>query len=195
MGILLVGDDEQLHVGAASRLLHEKLEAMFPRPLAQTATELAIRERRVLHIPDALAESGVPEGMRRIAQLMEAGTYAEIMAPMLWEDRGVGSIYVTRAGRSGAQSIAFSEKEMALLKTIADQAVIAIQNARLFHEIQDKSRALEIANQHKSEFLASQHVARAAHAAERDHRLLGSADRADVRRAQCQAGRLPEGHP
>ena len=43
----------------------------------------------------------------------------------------------------------------ALLKTFADQAVIAIQNARLFGEIEDKSRQLEIANKHKSEFLAN----------------------------------------
>ncbi len=49
----------------------------------------------------------------------------------------------------------FSEKDIALLKTFADQAVIAIQNARLFREIQDKSRQLEVANKHKSEFLAN----------------------------------------
>jgi signal transduction histidine kinase len=49
----------------------------------------------------------------------------------------------------------FSEKEIALLKTFADQAVIAIQNARLFREIQDKSAQLEVANKHKSEFLAN----------------------------------------
>ena len=49
----------------------------------------------------------------------------------------------------------FSEKEIALLKTFADQAVIAIQNAKLFHEIQEKSHQLEIANQHKSAFLAN----------------------------------------
>jgi signal transduction histidine kinase len=49
----------------------------------------------------------------------------------------------------------FSEKEIALLRTFADQAVIAIQNARLVGEIQHKSRELEVANKHKSAFLAS----------------------------------------
>jgi signal transduction histidine kinase len=49
----------------------------------------------------------------------------------------------------------YSDKDIALLRTFADQAVIAIQNARLFREIQDKSRELEVANKHKSAFLAS----------------------------------------
>jgi signal transduction histidine kinase len=49
----------------------------------------------------------------------------------------------------------FTDKEIGLLKTFADQAAIAIQNARLFHEIEDKSRQLEAANRHKSEFLAN----------------------------------------
>jgi signal transduction histidine kinase len=69
---------------------------------------------------------------------------------MLWEGRGMGAIFV---GRDHVSS--FSEKEIALLKTFADQAVIAVQNARLFREIHDKSRQLEVANRHKSEFLAN----------------------------------------
>jgi signal transduction histidine kinase len=75
---------------------------------------------------------------------------AAIYAPMLWEGKGLGVIWVARDYVGP-----FSDKDIALLKTFADQAVIAIQNARLFREIQDKSRQLETANQHKSEFLAN----------------------------------------
>jgi signal transduction histidine kinase len=69
---------------------------------------------------------------------------------MLWEGRGIGAIFV---GRDYVGP--FSDKDIALLKTFADQAVIAIQNARLFREIREKSAQLEVANRHKSEFLAN----------------------------------------
>jgi signal transduction histidine kinase len=49
----------------------------------------------------------------------------------------------------------FTEKQIALMETFADQAVIAIENVRLFDEIQDKSRQLEVASQYKSQFLAN----------------------------------------
>jgi signal transduction histidine kinase len=75
---------------------------------------------------------------------------AAIGAPMIWKGEGIGAVWVARD-----QAGAFSDKEIALLKTFADQAVIAIQNARLFREIEDKSRQLEIANKHKSDFLAN----------------------------------------
>jgi signal transduction histidine kinase len=62
----------------------------------------------------------------------------------------MGTIFV---GRDHLSS--FSEKEIALLKTFADQAAIAIENVRLFNEIQEKNRQLEVASRHKSEFLAN----------------------------------------
>jgi signal transduction histidine kinase len=61
-----------------------------------------------------------------------------------------GALSVGRRPRGG-----FTEREVELLRTFADQAVIAMENVRLFKEIQDKSRQLEIANKHKSDFLAN----------------------------------------
>src|SRR5205085_201301 len=78
------------------------------------------------------------------------GFKAIIFAPMVFEGRGIGAIWVARKAAG-----AFGDKQISLLRTFADQAVIAIQNARLFREIQDKSAQLEIANKHKSEFLAN----------------------------------------
>ena len=69
---------------------------------------------------------------------------------MLLEGKPIGAITVT-----GAQAGAFAQRQIELLQTFADQAVIAIENVRLFREIQEKSAQLEIANQHKSEFLAN----------------------------------------
>ncbi|HEY9064857.1 MAG TPA: ATP-binding protein, partial [Burkholderiaceae bacterium] len=126
----------------------ETLRKHLPRPLEQTAAGLAIREQRVLHYPDVEGGADVPELLRQVAR--EAGNFSIIMAPMVWKERGIGTINVVRRPPA-----AFSDKEMSLLKTFADQAVIAIQNARLFHEIQDKSLQLEQANKHKSEFLAN----------------------------------------
>ncbi|MCE9658724.1 MAG: GAF domain-containing protein [Burkholderiales bacterium] len=120
----------------------------FPRPLRGSTTELAIRERRVVHFADVLADADVPAPLMRVAA--SNGNFSIAFAPMLWEGRGVGAIQVSRQ-----PPLAFSDKELTLLKTFADQAVIAIQNARLFNELEAKTQELERANKHKSEFLAN----------------------------------------
>jgi signal transduction histidine kinase len=148
VGIILVGEDGRIDIGAHSGSGAAELRRVFPMPLQGTSTALAIAERNVMHWPDVVGGAGVPESVVRAAKL--SGTRSLLMAPMLWEGRGVGSIYVGRTAPGH-----FSEKEMGLLKTFADQAAIAVQNARLFREIQDKGRQLEIANQHKSDFLAN----------------------------------------
>jgi signal transduction histidine kinase len=78
------------------------------------------------------------------------GWRSGLFAPLVRDGAGLGCIGLLRARAGG-----FSDKEEALLKTFADQAVIAIQNARLFAELQEKTAQLEAANRHKSEFLAN----------------------------------------
>ena len=146
--LLQVDAGQRLQLAAQRNFPAELLASMFPRPLAESTTELALHERRVLHYPDALAAADLPAGTRRIVERM--GTRSMVVAPLLWEEQPIGSILVARHRLQP-----FSDDQIGLLKSFADQAVIAIQNARLFREIQDKSRQLEIANQHKSEFLAN----------------------------------------
>src|SRR5436189_4750128 len=84
-------------------------------------------------------------------QMLERfGFRASLAVPLLREDRIIGGLVVRR--KSAGQ---FGPEVIELLKTFATQSALAIQNARLFREIEDKSRQLEAASQHKSEFLAN----------------------------------------
>jgi signal transduction histidine kinase len=148
VGINVVGEDGQIHVAAFSGPARDALERVFPVPLGpESGSGAAILKREVLHYPD-IELADVPEVARRGSRA--AGNKAVIFAPILWEGKGIGAIHVGR-GYVGP----FSDKEIALLRHFADQTAIAIQNARLFHEIEEKSRQLEIANKHKSDFLAN----------------------------------------
>ena len=130
--ILLIGDDDRLHFGAHRGPARDSVRAQFPITLTeQGPTRTAVRERRVLHWPDVLHGPDVPAPVRGVAQASGAGNYSLAMVPMLWEGRGVGTLNVTRQPPRP-----FSAKELAMLKTFADQAVIAIHNARLFNETQ-----------------------------------------------------------
>jgi signal transduction histidine kinase len=148
VGLNLVREDGMLHIGAYQGAHREEFERIFPIPLIpESGSGLAILERRVVHYPDAERDE-VPERTRRGCKTI--GVKSVIFAPVLWEGRGLGAIFVGRDQRSS-----FSEKEIALLRTFANQAAIAIENARLIREIQEKSRQLEVASRHKSEFLAN----------------------------------------
>jgi signal transduction histidine kinase len=82
--------------------------------------------------------------------LARFGLRASLAVPLLREDRIVGALVVRRKSTGE-----FRPEVVELMKTFATQSVLAIQNARLFREIEDKSRQIEAANRHKSEFLAN----------------------------------------
>jgi GAF domain-containing protein/CheY-like chemotaxis protein len=130
MAILLVDEAGQLDIGRYRGHSREIVAETLPAPVERAPSGRGIRERRVLHYPDALNGQGVPRGVRQVAQ--KSGNYSIAFAPMLWEDKGIGSMLVVRQPPRP-----FNDKELALLKTFADQAVIAIQNARLFNETQE----------------------------------------------------------
>ena len=147
--INLVDDEGMVHLAAYHGPGKEEMGKIFPFAVDErSSTGLSIARRAVLHYPDIEADATVPPIAR--AGWRAQGLRSLMVAPMLWEGKGVGAVFVGRE-----EPGAYTEKEIALLRTFADQAVIAIQNARLFREIADKSRQLEIANQHKSAFLAS----------------------------------------
>jgi signal transduction histidine kinase len=110
----------------------------------------AIVERRTIHIADVQDEYTLGNYPESRALQRTFGYRTVLSAPLLREGTAIGGIFMRRL-----EVRPFSEKQVELLKTFVDQAVIAIENVRLFKEIQEKSRQLEVANQHKSEFLAN----------------------------------------
>jgi GAF domain-containing protein/DNA-binding response OmpR family regulator len=148
LGIFLVGDDDQVHAAAWRGSALEAVARTFPMPIGETMTKRVIDERRVIQIPDTTDMPDAAPAVHRVIEL--TGHCSIVWAPMLWEGRGVGAITALRHPPKP-----FSEKEIALLNTFADQAVIAIQNARLFRQAQEARAAAETANEAKSSFLAT----------------------------------------
>jgi signal transduction histidine kinase len=111
----------------------------------ETAIGKAAAERTPIQIADVLAESSLVLDI-----IVRAGYRSVLIVPLLRPNQIVGALVVRR--KEPGQ---FSTGTVELLQTFADQSVLAIQNARLFREIEQKSRELEVASQHKSQFLAN----------------------------------------
>jgi signal transduction histidine kinase len=117
-------------------------------PKGQGMPGRAALRRQPVQLPD-IARAGEYESPMRAA-LVQAGYRAILTVPLLLEDQVIGALGVSRKTPGE-----FAPEIVRVLTTFATQSALAIQNARLFHEIADKSRQLEVASQHKSEFLAN----------------------------------------
>ena len=104
-----------------------------------------IMERKIVHIYDVLADPEYSFGGPKIG-----GGRTMLGVPLLRDGSPIGVINLQRKTVRP-----FTQRQIELVQTFADQAVIAIENVRLFDEIQEKSRQLEEASQHKSQFLAN----------------------------------------
>jgi len=130
VGITLATADGKIDLAAYHGRDYEKLKGVYPLPLSrESGSGAAILDAAVAHYPDIEAD-GVPPGV--VAGCRTVGMRAIIFAPMLFEGRGIGAIWV---GRMNAGM--FTQKQIALLRTFTDQAVIAIQNVRMFNETRE----------------------------------------------------------
>jgi signal transduction histidine kinase len=147
--LVFLYDGDLLRLVATHNFTPEVLDKLFQtypkRPDRSVLAGRAVLDGRIAHVPDLFVD---PEYSHELAL---AGNWrAALAVPMLRDGKPVGAISVGRA-----DAVPFSERQIQLLTTFADQAVIAIENVRLFDEIQEKSRQLSEASQHKSQFLAN----------------------------------------
>ena len=114
--------------------------------LGDSVVGQAAMRRAAVQVPDVRAQPGDALS----GALERAGLRALLVVPLLREDQIVGALVVRRS-----QPGAFQPETVDVLRTFAAQSVLAIQNARLFQELEHKSRQLELASRHKSQFLAN----------------------------------------
>ncbi|MGI8553152.1 MAG: GAF domain-containing protein, partial [Dehalococcoidia bacterium] len=156
-GILLAVDGDQVRTAATFGPTGSVARRETFVPDDETGIGRALRSRSTIHVADTLSVDFQHTHRRGYASTRRTGVRAFLATPLLSRESTIGAISVGR-NRPGP----FTDGQIALLETFANQAVIAIENARLFEEIQQKGRELEEANtqlaaasRHKSEFLAS----------------------------------------
>ena len=140
--------DGQFHIIAAHGS-DEFKQYMQSHPIAIDRSSVSGRaalEGRTVQVPDVLAD---PEYAKHETQRV-GGFRTVLGVPLMREGAAIGAVLLTRS-----EVEPFTQQQIDLITTFADQAVIAIANVTLFDEIQDKSRQLEQASQHKSQFLAN----------------------------------------
>jgi GAF domain-containing protein/anti-sigma regulatory factor (Ser/Thr protein kinase) len=137
VGVVSRLDGQTIHLGAvhgAAQASLDTIRSYFPMPIStESATARSMRGRTVVHLTDALADPTY--GMRDAA--LAAPWRSCLAVPMLRGDDVIGAIFVSRV-----EPGEFAASKIALLKTFADQAVIAVENVRLFNELAARSAAL-----------------------------------------------------
>jgi signal transduction histidine kinase len=128
-------DGNHVHLVAYDQFSAESVAAVrraYPAPLTSgNLISVAIRERRVVHEPDVLVSGGYSELQRT------SGYRSILVVPMLRDEVAIGAIAVMRL-----EPQLFPKAQVELLKTFAGQAVVAIENTRLFTEVQERTRQL-----------------------------------------------------
>jgi two-component system NtrC family sensor kinase len=136
IGAVLTFDGELIHSVALHNCTAEApatAQRLYPmRPSRQQLSGRAVLSRTIVHVPDVLSDS---EYASDIA--LAGGWRGGLAVPMVRNEAVIGVILVTRA-----EAGPFSQEQIELLKTFADQAVIAIENVRLFDEVQARTRQL-----------------------------------------------------
>jgi signal transduction histidine kinase/phosphotransferase system HPr-like phosphotransfer protein len=114
--------------------------------MGETVVSRAVMQRKPVQIYDVQHDTSSPI----LDVILRAGFRAYLTVPLLGADRIIGALIVRRK-----EPGEFSKSTVDLLQTFGAQSVLAIQNARLFREIEEKGRELAQASQHKSQFLAN----------------------------------------
>ena len=149
-GAIYVYDDttEQFRLRATHGMSEELIAAIADRQddLGGTSIGQAAETRAPVQVANLSEEPHAPV----MDLILQAGFRAVLVVPLLRPDRVLGALVVRR--REPGE---FPKATVDLLQTFAAQSVLAIQNARLFTEIEEKGRQLAVASQHKSQFLAN----------------------------------------
>jgi two-component system, NtrC family, sensor kinase len=136
-GAVYLCDDDLLRIAATNNFSPEATSQLhgiqqLKRPERSHLAGRAILDRALIHVPDVLKD---PEYSRELA--LAGGWRAVLAIPLLCDGKPVGALSVAKA-----EPTPFSDQQIQLLKTFADQAVIAIENVRLFDEVQARTRDL-----------------------------------------------------
>ena len=144
-------ESEEFHLRGSHQIEKEFVETLRASPirLGGGALGQAATSRAPVEVADLFDEREI-SATRMRPVLRQLGYRSLLAVPLLREGRIMGGLTIYRRTAGS-----FPPQVVNLLQTFATQSVLAIQNARLFREIEDKSKQIEAANRHKSEFLAN----------------------------------------